>query len=222
MLNCSTQRKELQDQLVSIRGLLNATHALGQPTVPDISREIRGLCIVLLYASYERLMYSLCRSILETAKGLRVGNWRLKPGLQVFASFPALQSVGATPAGIWGREGGLNLVQTLRSRKTCTISPDVFPTDGSNMKRSQVSTFCKIFDLAEPGPILKEVWDRIDGIVSARNAIAHGRLTADEVGRDYTIAELHALVDIWELRWGEFLDHVESSASNRIFFRSKR
>lgn len=221
MLDCTPVRDDLSAQLRSIRGLLDATHQT-QPTVPDISRETRGLCIVLLYASYERLLRSLCRAILEVAKNLGVGNRRLQPGLRVFAAFSTLQTVNSvTPAHIW-RGHGMEVVKALGERRASTISPEVFPNDGSHMKQGQLRTFCDILALDPPGPVLREIWQRIDTIVSERNAIAHGTLTADEVGRTYSIGDLRSLVDIWERRWMEFLDHAETKAATRDFFRLPR
>jgi len=43
-------------------------------------------------------------------------------------------------------------------------------------------------------------------------------MTADEVGRRYSVADLTRLVDLWEKRWNEFLDWVEVQASTRDFF----
>lgn len=219
MLDCTPIRDDLSGQLRSIRGLLEATHQAGQPTVPDISRETRGLCIVLLYASYERLLHSLCRAILETAKNLGAGNRRLQPGLRVFAAFSTLQSINSvTPAQIW-RSHGLEVVNLLGERRTCTISPDVFPNDGSHMKQGQLRTFCAVLALDPPGPILREIFQQIDTIVAQRNAIAHGALTADQVGRDYSIGDLRSLIDLWERRWTDFLNRAEAKAATRDFFR---
>lgn len=222
MLDCTAIRNDFNAQLRSIRALLDATHQTSQPTSPDVSREVRGLCIVLLYASYERLLHSLCRAILEATKKLRVGNRRLKAGLQVFAAFQKLQSLNSvSPSAIW-RGHGLEVVNALHESRACTIPPEVFPTDGSHMRHEQIHTFCTIFALDPPAPILREVWRRIDTIVSERNAIAHGALTADEVGRNYSVGELRQLVNLWELRWTTFLQQAEAKASTRDFFRSPR
>jgi hypothetical protein len=199
--------------------MIDATHVSGAHTSPDISREVRGLCVLLLYAAYERLLLSLCRSILETARSLRCGNRRLKPGLRLFAAFSTIQSVNnVSQKQIW-KGKGLELVNTLGERKSCTISADVFPTDGSHMRQQQVVTFCELLELGEPGPILKNAWGRLNTIVTQRNEIAHGAKTSEEIGRSYTVGELRDLVDIWELRWGEFIDHVETAASDRDFYR---
>jgi hypothetical protein len=70
--------------------------------------------------------------------------------------------------------------------------------------------------------MLKEVWTQLDTVVSERNGVAHGRLTPDQVGRNYSIADLRELVARWEQRWGEFIDNVESKAASREFFRLPR
>lgn len=222
MLDCTTHRAELEARIQSIRALLDATHRSPAPLHPDISREARGLCVVLLHAAYERLLTSLCRSLLETARGLRVSNRRLKPGFQLFAAFPKVEAASSVGKSTIWREKGLDLVKSVSERRECTIQTDIFPDDGSYMKQSQVRTFCTLFDLGPPGPLLREVWSRLDTIVTERNGIAHGRLTADQVGRNYSIQDMEALVTMWHLRWGEFLDHAEAKASTRDFYRTPR
>jgi hypothetical protein len=217
MIDCSLQRAELIDRLGSVRTMLAATHG---PAIlsPNISREIRGVSIVLIYAAYENLLTSLCRLLLETAAQLRAGNKRLRPGLKVFATFNHLQAAtAASQAKIW-RDTGLEIVATMTHSSDCTVNANVFPTDGSHMKRGQIVTFCRLFELGEPGPILREVWDGLDTIVTQRNALAHGQATAAEIGRRYTHADLESLIDSWELRWNQFLDWVETRAATRAFF----
>ena len=65
---------------------------------------------------------------------------------------------------------------------------------------------------------MREVWSRLDTIVIERNGIAHGRLTPEEVGRNYLFADIQMLVNLWECRWITFIEYVESKANNRGFF----
>lgn len=177
--------------------------------------------MVLLYAAYENLLVTLCRSLLETAKQLGVGNRRLRPGLRLIAAHARLQAVSSlAPTAIW--RAGFDLVDTVSHARECTISTDTFPNDGTHFRRSQVLTFCKVFNLGDPAPILREAWNRLDTIVAERNAVAHGRLTAGDVGRNYSPADMQRLVEIWELRWNEFINWVESAAVTRDFFRIPR
>ena len=219
MINYSVQRQDFIQRLDVVRGIISATHPQG--TTAPISREARGMAIVLLYAAYENLLTSLFRSILETVIGLRVGNRRLRPGLKLVASHGKLQSLrSVSAAAIWRM--GFDLVATLSDSRVCSIAPDVFPNDGSHFRRPQVITFCQVLGLEDPAPVLREVWQRIDTVVSERNAIAHGRITPGDVGRNYSLADTQMLVDLWQLRWCEFMDWIEASATSRDFFRLPR
>ena len=159
--------------------------------------------------------------LLEVATQLRVGNKRLREGLKLFAVHSKLQSANDSGSmAIW--KSGFEIVSILSDSRTCTIATNLFPNDGTHFRRSQVLTFCRVFGLAPPAPILREVWQRIDTIVAERNSIAHGRETPSDVGRRYSLTELNALVDLWDKRWMEFITWVESAASSRDFYRLPR
>ena len=87
------------------------------------------------------------------------------------------------------------------------------------MKKSQVRLFCDIFNLGDPGRILKEIWVILDTIVVERNNIAHGKATPEEVGRSYSREDVRKLVDSWQARWLEFIAYVEVEAAGRDFYR---
>ncbi|MET8089479.1 MAE_28990/MAE_18760 family HEPN-like nuclease [Micromonospora sp. NPDC005220] len=217
MLRCDAERAEFQQRIASIRLLLDEAHPQGHATA--ISREVRGIAIVLLYAAYENLLKSVCRSTLETAARLRVGNRRLRPGLKLIAAYGKFQAVASSkPTTIW--KVGFDVVDTLHESQQCSILPNTFPNDGSNFRQSQISTVCKVLGLSDPAPVLREAWEKVNAVVAERNSIAHGQRAPGEVGRNYSLAELTDLVDIWEVRWNDFLDWLEQSASNRDFFRT--
>jgi hypothetical protein len=90
------------------------------------------------------------------------------------------------------------------------------------MKRAQVSSVFNLFGLGDPAAILQGAWARLDTIVSERNAIAHGRRGAEEVGRAYTQQDLINLVDLWESRWLALIAKIEADTTSREFFRSPR
>lgn len=223
MFDGQPYREELVRRLDDVRRILDASHpAAPPPGAPDAGRDARGLAIVLLFASYENLLTSLCRRLLEVAMNLRVGNRRLRNGFRMFAVHGLFQSVaGASEGKIW-RDIGRRLLDCAFDSKQCSINSDLFPSDGSFMKRSQVILFCEIFDLGDPGPVLREVFSRLDTVVTERNGIAHGRLTPEEVGRNYSLADIQMLVDVWQTRWIAFIDHVESRAKHRSFYRLDR
>lgn len=209
-------RMEFKARIGSASTVLESAH-LPDPPV-DISREIRGLCVVLLHAAYENLIFSLNRALLEAAVALKIPNRRLKPELQLFAIHAELQSLrNSSDKKLWSRTGPA-VVSVLREARSCTIKSDLFPDDRSFMKQTQVSAFCAAFGLPSPAPILREIWADIDSVVSRRNAVAHGRMSADEVGREYTVDELRSLLVSWRDRWLDFIDVVEQAAQAKPFY----
>lgn len=223
MFNGQPYRDELIRRLDTVRRILDATHQTDPPSgALDASREAKGIAIVLLFASYENLLTSLCRRLLEVATTLRTGNRRLRKGFRLFAVHKQFQSaLGASEGRIW-RQIGPCLLECAFESRVCSIDPNLFPSDGSFMKRSQVNLFCEIFELGDPAQILQEVWGTLDTIVTERNGIAHGRLTPEEVGRNYSLADIQTLVGVWQQRWISFIDHIESKANHRNFYRYER
>jgi hypothetical protein len=224
MINLNPHIIAFQDRIDSAVRLIDETHprpAPGTITAPGpISREARGLVIVLLFGAYENLLSSLTRTLLETALALRVGNRRLRPGFRAFALVPSAKSIKDLSEKKLYSHGLPRLVEAADpGGRICTIDPNSFPADGSFMKASQVTLWCEIFNIANPDLILHRTWATIDAVVAERNGIAHGRLTADEVGRRYTEGEIRQLVNDWRDDWLDFLQTVERFARSRDFYR---
>jgi hypothetical protein len=99
---------------------------------------------------------------------------------------------------------------------------NLFPDDGSYMKASQVALFCEVFDLGHPAATLKEAWLQIDAVVDQRNGIAHGRLTPEQVGRDFSHDDILRLIQMWEDRWTDFVTWVEANCQGPQFYLQKR
>lgn len=219
MISLASHRIALRDNVDVARRLIDETHPSG--AAGPISREARGLAIVLLFAAYENLLTSLTRTLLETALTLRVSNKRLQPGFRALAMTATARSTRDLSEKKLYSHALPNLVAAADpGGRVCTLNPDVFPADGSFMKRSQIELWCTLFGIGDPRPILVRTWSSVDAIVVQRNGIAHGRLTPSSVGRAYTEGEIRSLVADWEDDWCDFLDLVENRAQHRDFFRT--
>jgi hypothetical protein len=174
-----------------------------------------------LFAAYENLINSLCRTLLEAVAKSRAKAGALKPGIRLFLIHDELNSLKDSGRAKMWKTTGPQVVAALTSRMAKEINMSLFPDDGSYMKSSQVKLFCEVFDLGDPAKILRTIWPKIDTIVDRRNGIAHGRLTPDEVGRNYTHNEVTALIQEWSDSWISFLDWVESSCKGTSFYMAK-
>ncbi|MGW9415654.1 HEPN domain-containing protein [Arthrobacter cupressi] len=217
MLNLSMHRADLEDRLLSAKNLVSS----GETTVgnvQDISRETRGLAIVLVFAAYENLLKKITTSVLEEVASSRAKNRRLKPGFKVIATRSKLQGLfDAGPKHLWTGKGR-ELMELATSTRELSIQPNVFPSDGSFMKRSQITVICDLFDIGDPSVPLDRIWLEIDGVVRQRNAIAHGERRADEIGRNYSYQEVIDLIENWRISWTLFIDWVEERCCSSEFF----
>lgn len=220
MINTQPLVADLNDRIRTATRLIDETHRNGPSSHGPISREARGLVIVLLFAAYENLLKSLTRALLEAAVRLRVSNRRLQPGFRVFALANSAKSIRDLSHKKVYSHGLPRLVRDADpGGRVCTIDPNSFPDDGSFMMQSQISLWCRLFGIADPHTILSRSWTSIDAIVSQRNEVAHGRETPEDVGRRYTEKEIRQLINAWHADWLDFLATVEQRASDRSFFR---
>lgn len=221
MINTQPLVADLNDRILTATRLIDETHPNGPLPHGPISREARGLAIVLLFAAYENLLKSLTRALLEAAVRLRVSNRRLQPGFRAFALANSAKSIRDLSHKKVYSHGLPRLVHDADpGGRVCTIDPNSFPDDGSFMKQSQISLWCILFGVADPHTILRRSWTSIDAVVIQRNEVAHGRETPEDVGRRYTEQEIRQLISDWHADWLDFLAAVGQHASNRAFFRT--
>lgn len=222
MINVTRHIDELNDRMDSAILLMDATHqTAGSGNLPGpAAREARGLVIVMLFASYENLLRSMTRTLLEAAVRCRVSTKRLQPGIMAFALANTAKAARDRSEKKLYSDSLPGIIKAFHSdRSSCTIDTGAFPDDGSYMKSSQVKLWCRTFGVGAPAAILRRTWTSLDAIVSQRNEIAHGSKTASEIGRRYTEQEVRRLVDEWRLDWTDFLNHVNALAGARDFFR---
>jgi len=90
----------------------------------------------------------------------------------------------------------LEFIQALESKDHLLICDDSsFPFDGSHYRAGQIDTIWRIFGIKRPILPNPSMRTRIEELVENRNAIAHGRRTADDVGRAYSVADMNSRID---------------------------
>lgn len=227
MISVATHLADLNDRLDSAVRLVDETHkgvgTTGGSMVGPVSREARGLAVVLVFAAYENLLKSLTQTLLEGAIKCRVGNRRLQPTFQVFAFDSSLRSAMAVEGKDRYTKSLPRLVDTANMPGSrCSINPSSFPSDKSFMRASQIQVWCDLFDVGDPAQLLPNIWSTVNTVVAQRNAIAHGQKTPDEVGRTYTEQDSRDLIEAWRIDWSTFVTHVGQLASTRDFYRTPR
>lgn len=231
MVSVNIYIDDLEERISVARKLIDVTHKNYDSRVEvlnidsennpdlDISREARGLVFVLLYASYENLLKTLTRGLLEQANQFAVQFGELKPVFRSFALFSSIQSLRDTSKNSLFEKALPDFISKSSSELTdWEININAFPSNGDSFRFSQITLWCRLFEIENPGKILKRAGQRVDTVVRNRNKIAHGETTPEQVGRDYSEADIRKLIDDWREAWLDFLNEVSRVSASKNYF----
>lgn len=149
----------------------------------------RGLFFVYLYGIYEesirRTVYATISSLNNSSSKICDCKYELYP-LLFSAEFDSLYNIGNEKK--W--EKRWEIANKMINNSTIQISPDLFPTDGRNIRIRQLQSIANSFGIKESVLPRNEVGGYIQELVDMRNSIAHGNKLPHEVGRNYTQEDL--------------------------------
>ncbi len=191
----TTLSGEIAARLLSIRQFVALTDSL-EANSPGESATCKGLVFVQMYAVYEFTIRGSVQSVLASVKGDGT------PPIDLCDEFLTLvldaELTAAAKAGrprLW--EKRLALLASMSSSNPLSISDTLFPSDGSHYRPQQLRTIWSVLGINNPiVPDLRHL-GRIEELVENRNSIAHGRNTADSVGRRYSGGDIkHRLKDV--------------------------
>jgi hypothetical protein len=159
---------------------------------PPLAIALKGMAFVLFYASYEYAVRASVQATLFALKGTPVELSRLRREVLALVLDPAWTQVSTV-----GRPRKWDCRIDLMSRAdssetTADISDALFPTDGSHFRVQQLATIWRVLGIAAPLVPDPRLLGRIAELVENRNAISHGRKTAAEVGRAYSLSDIAA------------------------------
>ncbi|WP_178388223.1 MAE_28990/MAE_18760 family HEPN-like nuclease [Actinomyces naeslundii] len=226
MLSVKVYIDDLEERISVAEKLIDVTHknsnaGESDPDL-DISREARGLVFVLLYASYENLLKTLTKGLLEYVNQFDVRFGELKPVFRSLALFPAAQSLRDVPEKLLLQKALPEFIDKSSSELTdWVIDINTFPSNGDSFRFSQIELWCRLFKVEDPGKILKRAGQHVNMVVKNRNAIAHGQMTPEQVGRSYSEDEVRGLIDDWRRAWLDFLDEVSRVSTSSDYFLLK-
>lgn len=170
----------------------------------DLSKIEKGLFFVSLYSTVEYTVVSLSQTFLSNINSDDKTTLDFKNNMicvVLDGKFDSIRNCGKR--NLWKKRE--ELVEELFNDDTDIVNT-ILPTDGSNIGYSQLVDIWNFFCL--PEPVLANVQHQhiLNEIKEHRNAIAHGRKTAAEIGSRYTHNDLKRKYDAVE----EMVLHVLS------------
>ena len=179
----------------------------------------KGFLFVSLYASIEYTLTTTVSGFLETLnheqhKPMEFRKYLLCSVLD--SKFKAL--IGSGKKRVWDKKK--ELFDALFSPEPACIDESVFPTDGINISKKQIEDIWTIFHLGG-SPIPTEIndWILIE-IKDHRNAIAHGREKAANIGGRYTVGVLQQRVSDVEIICFHILESFQEALEAKSYLHS--
>lgn len=189
-----TVELEIQDRLNQSKELIN--HILkmeSEGQSPDLLRIQKGFLFISLYASIEYTIVNVVSRFLEILKQEQLKPMDYKKYLLCTVLDSKFNSlIECSKKKVWDKKK--EFFDALFSSDPISIDDSVFPTDSINISQKQIEDIWDIFHLsgnAIPSGVNSWV---LREIKEHRNAIAHGREKAVDIGRRYTSTALNERV----------------------------
>ena len=177
----------------------------------------KGSLFVSLYSVIEYTVVNTCQHFLTHLSFLTHKPSSYKNNIMCIILHSKFEATLNTGKSRWLKKR--DLIDAAFGENTAQIVNTVFPTDGSNIAYNQLSDIWDFFCV--PDPILPEGMTTflLTEIKDNRNAIAHGRKTASEVGGRYSYDDLERkfrAVEKLSLHiYNQFVNH----ASNETYLK---
>jgi hypothetical protein len=222
---CKFARDGMNVRLLEARELLNKIKQEepgdGIPRVPSsFSLTLRGLIYVSLYGAIEYAVTHGTQGFINYLCGLNVNTKHLEYSLHSIALDSQLTS--ARDAGEKKKwEARRAIFSGFDLGASCSIPDTVFGTFLHNVYPKTILEIFLCLGIKKPATAMERDIGYFKEITEKRNAVAHGREAASDVGKGLTAQDaevrLNATYDICSY----FLDAVEEHASEFRFVRSR-
>jgi|SRR6185312_3259227 len=157
-------------------------------TPPDVSKTSKGLVFVEIYAVYEYTVRQATQTAIQVIASHNHPFNKLRPSLAAVFLHPQLEALRMCKNdNVWRKR--LELMNKADSIDTIA-AVNVVPHDGSHFRYSQVQIIFETLGINLPfvrHP--RQAW-LIDEVVRHRNAIAHGEESPQQIGANFTSADV--------------------------------
>lgn len=188
-------------------------------SIVDFGRLQKGMMFVSLYASIEYTSINCCFNFLSILQNKEHIPSKYKNNLLCVILESNFKSViDSGKKTVWNKKS--ELIESIFSTDKANIDNTVIPTNGFNIGFSELKDVWKFFHL--PGPVVPDgqnYW-YLDEIKGHRNAVAHGREKAAEVGKRYTFVELEKRHNFVNMLCSHIIAAFDSHVKNESYLKN--
>ncbi|KAF0192041.1 MAG: hypothetical protein FD165_1109 [Gammaproteobacteria bacterium] len=214
----SSESTERIKQSTLLLGQIRLLDEESDNAVNELLKTQKGMFFISIYASLEYSIVNSCSKFLSLIERDGFFPMKFKNNLLCILLDPEFNSViGCGKKKVWEKKGGL--IERLFSEEPVQIDNTVFPSDGINIGKKQLEDVWTFMHLpGEPIPAEENEW-YLKEIKEHRNAIAHGRVTAADVGKRYTYGDLEKRHNFISALCGHVISSFETHARDHSYLR---
>ncbi len=220
-MNFATAEEEMRERLTEAAAMLNHLRATAPPAMTpldEIQKAQRGLWLVVIYAAFERGTNAIVEAALEEISNHGPSSIQAVAPLHAIFHFPRIQSVkDCGYSSVF--ESSISLFEGSLSNLPMKVTDNPLAKYLQNVDGKTLEWACSLFG-AVPYSVTGANRGRLATLRERRNAVAHGREPASQVGEPYTLDELQKVYDAADAELLRFKLHMETYCNSRSYIRA--
>ncbi|MDE6396178.1 MAG: hypothetical protein K2K84_02785 [Muribaculaceae bacterium] len=182
---------ETTNRLIEAKWYLDNTiesHASAQEIFRD--KLYKGNFFVNIYGAFEYTIYALVSRVIDRINAEHnINVTDFKPCMLSMLLHDECNALHQVSNKKW--EKRLQLFNKIKEEEKNAINNTIVPAQSGNLKYPQIEQICNVLGVEFPIIPDMSLKSRLSSVADNRNAIAHGRKTACEVGGQYTKTQLN-------------------------------
>jgi hypothetical protein len=179
------------------------------------SKSLKGQIFILMYGAWEYTVSSCLQKIIIEINTSGSELKSIKRNLLSVYLHPEIESMINTNKQKWIRR--VSIFKKGSSNEVAINNGYIDVTSGINIKFQQLQIIQECYDMSDPMLPDMRFRGRLDELIENRNAIAHGRLAASEVGNRYTQRDIDRRLEDLNLLCLFFISKGETYIENKEY-----
>lgn len=216
--DAQAEARERLTESSTLLSYLRSTSPSGITPLDDIQKASRGLWLVSLYAALERSVNAIVEAGIQEVSSHGTQHVRCAPPIHSIVQFSQIQSVkDCKYEKVFDQ--AIRLFETGMGTSPVIITENPLSNYLQNVDASTIIWVCTIF--GTPTYVFPvSAAGRIRNLRERRNAVAHGREAASQVGERFSLEELATLYTVVDTEVTRFRLHLEEYCTGRHYVRA--